>query len=140
MSSQLQRTLEWQRRPGARKTSSEQGVGFSYREMNSGCVPEAPRYRCDEAMLARKAFHVSNISFESTSTALSLAIGSEWTFSHFTVGGDWVGYTVPIVANFISENSIGPNANLITPSLEKEKSKITGNVTQLLRFYIGLSF
>ena len=76
--------------------------------------------------------------FDSDSTSASIVIGNQWQFSHFTLGCDWVGMTLPLTSNIKSEYA---SDNFEKASLEDDKTRyLKSSGLQLLRFYLGASW
>lgn len=84
-------------------------------------------------------FNIANRhGFDSDSTSASIAIGNQWQFSHFTLGCDWVGATLPLTSNIKSEYA---SDNYEKASLEDDKTRyLKSTGLQLLRFYLGASW
>lgn len=78
--------------------------------------------------------------FDSTSTAISFAIGNQWQWQSFTLGCDWVGLSVPITHN-VSNANITTSSSYEESSFNDDKDDFSKKTTgQLLRFYLGASF
>ncbi len=77
------------------------------------------------------------MGFHSTTTAFSIALGSQWRYGYFTLGCDWIGYSFPLVTNYQDE--------VITTTglqydFDREKKSLGEPALQLLRIYLGASF
>lgn len=80
-------------------------------------------------------------NFDGDSVAANIQIGNQWQWESFTLGCDWIGYSLPISSNV-------KNSRVSSSTLEydqrrlKEDSEVLvkGAHLNLLRFYIGASF
>lgn len=83
----------------------------------------------------------STWGFDGESFALNGQIGNQWQWQNFTMGCDWVGYSLPISSRVSGEyiNSTTPEYD--EEDLKDEKERLTKmSSVNLLRFYLGASF
>ncbi len=79
--------------------------------------------------------------FDSSSTALSFALGNQWQFSNFTIGCDWIGGSIPFVRNFSNEYVSDTSSTSNAQNLESDKKSFVSDPNyQGVRLYLGASF
>ncbi len=83
-------------------------------------------------------FGASSHGFESEFYSGAIAIGNQWQFSHFTIGCDWVGYTLPISSKITSEYYSSASEKTYLEDDESRYTKMGG--AEGLRFYLGFSW
>ncbi len=77
------------------------------------------------------------MGFHSNTTALSIAVGSQWRFGYFTFGCDWLGYSFPLVTDYRDEAITSTGLQYDS---DREKKSLGEPALQLLRIYLGASF
>lgn len=78
--------------------------------------------------------------FDSTSLALSGAIGNQWQWTNFTMGCDWIGIVRPISTTFTNEYVTGASQATAQSKFREQRDLVRGREPILLRFYVGASF
>lgn len=123
-------------------------VGVHYKKFvsNSFYVKLGGDYRTADYSYKYRSSLGSNYdtdrSFKGTSTAITFQIGNQWQWENFTIGCDWVGYTMPVLSNISSENVTSPSdyAYDLKRNQEEQDTLVKNGHLNLLRFYLGLSF
>lgn len=85
----------------------------------------------------------SNVTreFKGNSFALNFQIGNQWQWENFTLGCDWIGYTLPVASNITSETLNSNDLNYDQRRLKEDEDVMVKNGhINLLRFYLGFSF
>lgn len=77
------------------------------------------------------------VGFNSTTTAIAIAVGSQWRYGYFTFGCDWIGYSFPLTTEYRNESIVGTG---LQHDLDREKTSLGKPALQLLRVYLGASF
>jgi hypothetical protein len=75
--------------------------------------------------------------FEGSVTSAALMIGNQWQWSHFTLGCDWFGITVPLSHSVKSEFA---DADMDSSSKDHQKEMLEDTSVQFLRFNVGYTF
>lgn len=79
-------------------------------------------------------------SFDGTSFALNFQIGNQWQWENFTMGVDWVGYSLPVTSSVGSEKFDRTSNYERTTIKNDEDSFLKNSHLNLLRLYLGMSF
>lgn len=80
-------------------------------------------------------------SFKGRKVSASVAIGNQWQWENFTLGCDWIGWSVPITYSTSDEKSYGNNTSNTATDLRSTKEIYLQNGYPLaLHFYLGASF
>ncbi len=77
--------------------------------------------------------------FKGESLAASIYIGNQWQWENFTMGCDWVGYSLPVYSNIHDESSVG-TTSYVGPMSDDQDVLLKSGTIMLLRFYLGASF
>jgi hypothetical protein len=79
--------------------------------------------------------------FEGDVTALEISIGNQWQWSHFTVGIDWFGYSLPVSSRVTSRKIEGSTDETRFSTLEgPEKRYLESGSLTAFNFYLGASW
>lgn len=81
-------------------------------------------------------------TFDAKSLGVTVNIGNQWQWEHFTLGCDWVGVTLPVSKSYSNESVVTTgDAVYHQGQLEEDKKDyMESPILNLLRFYIGASF
>ncbi|MBX2995101.1 MAG: hypothetical protein KF681_09770 [Bdellovibrionaceae bacterium] len=83
----------------------------------------------------------STYKFSGNSVALNFQIGNQWQFDGFTLGCDWVGYSMPIASNVTSEEVNSTDEAYYRRRMKDDQDDFLKNGHfNLVRFYLGASF
>ena len=83
----------------------------------------------------------SDYHFEGNSLAANFQIGNQWQFSGFTIGCDWVGYSLPVVSNVTNERMSANSTDTDRKNMQEDQDRfLKQGHLNLLRFYLGASF
>jgi hypothetical protein len=104
-------------------------VGVDYRKMN---------YHYTSRDIFNSVIERENI-FKSESIVSGLSIGNQWQWQNFTLGCDWVGYSLPIYSHIYDESSTGTSAFAGYMKVDQDRY-VKDGVFTALRFYLGASF
>lgn len=78
--------------------------------------------------------------FEANVWAASFTIGNQWQWESFTLGCDWIGFTMPIANSVSSEYADAGWSNAKKYRDEDKQTLLVNGSPQLLRFYMGATF
>lgn len=79
-------------------------------------------------------------SFDGDSVAMNLQIGNQWQWESFTLGCDWVGYSLPVTSTIKNMQVVSSSDYEKKWAKEDADMYITKGNLNLLRFYMGASF
>ncbi len=124
---------------------SELTIGFSYKKFasNSFYYKTGLDYRKMNYHYTSRNISTSIIDrenkFQAESIVVSFSIGNQWQWENFTLGCDWVGYSMPLYANIYDESSVG-TTSFVGYMKDDQDDYVRNGVMTLLRFYLGASF
>ncbi len=82
-----------------------------------------------------------SVGFSGTSVAAAISLGNQWQFSHFTIGCDWIGVSVPFSHTVQNESTVGPVSDDGFSARQTDESRYLSMPSiQVLRLYAGASF
>lgn len=79
-------------------------------------------------------------NFQGQSLAAGLVVGNQWQWDSFTLGCDWIGYSLPFASNVIVENYASNNPLHREELQDAQKKYLENGAAQALRFYVGYTF
>ncbi len=124
---------------------SDLTIGFSYKKFasNSFYYKTGLDYRKMNYHYISRDISTSIIDrenkFQAESIVASFSIGNQWQWENFTLGCDWVGYSMPIYVNISDESSVG-TTSFVGYMKDDQDYLVRDGVLTLLRFYLGASF
>jgi hypothetical protein len=82
-----------------------------------------------------------DVGFSGSSIAAAVSLGNQFQYSHFTMGCDWVGVSMPFSHSVQGESAIGPVTDVGLSTRQNDEARYLSMPTiQLLRVYLGASF
>jgi hypothetical protein len=128
-------------------TTSSIGISYKHFTSNSFYFKAGADYRTVD-YLVRDYFTVFSSTtnteqkFKGESLVASLSIGNQWQFESFTLGCDWVGYSVPLYSKVHDVVVLGTPTTSEISRFNDDQDYYTKDsaFSTLVRFYLGASF
>ncbi len=119
------------------KTNS---VGLSYKHFtaNTFYFRAGADYRTVDYSYLSSSNSSNQYKFKGESVTASFSIGNQWQWENFTLGCDWVGYSLPVYSRIYTESSTGSPT---LSSISDDQDRYVKNGTfSFVRFYLGATF
>ncbi len=127
-------------------TTSSVGISYKHFTSNSfyfkaGADYRTVDYKSDSTCIIFCGPSIEQ-KFKGESLAASLSIGNQWQFENFTLGCDWVGYSLPLYSNVHDVVVTGTASASDTIQFKDDQDFFTKDpaFTTFVRFYLGASF
>lgn len=132
---------EWYNATGSRVESRTLGVYFKQFSGNSFYFKGGVDYTTvNQTYIYSWTTTESGYSYRGSKFAATFVIGNQWQWERFTIGCDWLGWSVPITSNSNNEQTWGNNSYQNEDLRRSKDSFLQNGFPLALHFYLGASF